>query len=81
MNEEKKELSFGERLVGLRFNPSENPDVKTVKTSAAAFADTLHAMAEAHDEYDEFQLELLNDAAKMILAAQMVAVKAITWNL
>lgn len=73
-----RDLTFGERAVGLTFNPSNNPDVDRVK----------RMFAEIIDEMDFLRSTTANNDVKRMAAvaiteaqtAQMWAVKAITWR-
>jgi hypothetical protein len=78
-----RELTFGEKAVGLSFNPGGNPLVAEIKEKYAAIIDELHGLRRMA------QSELVNDpeAARMFSIAiteaqtsQMWAVKAATWN-
>lgn len=73
------DLTFGQKLVGVNFNPDQDENVAKIKSAAAAFAD---AVAEVNGgiEVDPFQQELFDESVKTILIAQMVAVKASTWK-
>ena len=72
-----QELSFGQKLVGLTFNPSGDEKVNKAKQLCADLADLLHddhKGADATDLYDE----LYHHAIGEILNAQMNAVKVLT---
>lgn len=77
-SEEKRELSYGEKLAGVDFNPSENMNVATIKQISARFIDTLHNLRESTDngELKRMYAAAITDAQK----AQMLAVKAATWK-
>lgn len=80
-----KELSFGEKLAGTTFNPSNDGDVDKVKQAAAAFMNAINdaRLKQAKEISVEGQTTLNNiwDAAIVgSLEAQMLAVKAITWK-
>lgn len=77
MNDQQQ--TFGQKLVGASFNPSQDENVDKIKNAAAAFAD---AVAEVNGgiDVDPFQQELFDESVKTILIAQMVAVKAATWK-
>jgi hypothetical protein len=69
--------SYGERAVGLSFNPSGNEGVERIKRLYAEIIDfcndaRTHALGE--------QARLFSVAITEAQAAQMWAVKAITWN-
>lgn len=74
---EDRELTYGEKAVGLTFNPSNDPLVQGVKEQFAAIIDGLHNQREATDNGEKKrQLSLAITAAQ---ESQMWAVKAITW--
>lgn len=81
---EEKVLSFGERAVGLSFNPSNNPDVDACKREFAAVIDRMHELRNKHAADETyFGAEVRRMASIAITeaqAAQMWAVKAITWR-
>lgn len=75
---ENRELTFGEKAVGLTFNPGNNPVVDSLKRK---YADLI-------DEIDKFRRENSNsEISRMCSVAiteaqtsQMWAVKAATWK-
>ena len=74
---ETRELTFGEKAVGFTFNPSGDPQVHEIKKEFAAVIDRL----------DTLRRSASADAARMLSvaiteaqAAQMWAVKAVTWK-
>ena len=70
--------SFGERAVGLTFNPSGNASVELLKGLAAQFIDACH---EARLEADDPEIKRMYSVAiTEAQAAQMWAVKAATWR-
>jgi len=75
--------SFGEKLAGTTFNPSNDSDVDRVKQSAANFMNEIDN-ANRNTKVSLGGQDTLNsiwEAAKMrALEAQMLAVKAITWK-
>lgn len=71
------ELTFGEKLVGLDFNPSGNPEVSEAKRACAKLADMIydkHKGQEASDLYDQIYHHTIGE----ILNAQMNVVKLLT---
>lgn len=76
--EEKKLLSFGEQLVGIEFNPSNDDRVAKVKSMMAEVA---NIMKEAYEEERSPIKSLLFDhAVGEIINAQMSVVKLITYK-
>lgn len=73
-----RELTFGEKAVGLTFNPSNNDKVHAIKTAYAGIIDKLNdqrgTLAGPCEEG-----RLLSVAITEAQTAQMWAVKAITW--
>lgn len=79
---EKPSLTYGERLVGLNFNPSGDAKVAQLKTLFAEIvdicADELSDIDE--DSVDEYQAgPIWREAIMRSLDAQMWTVKAATW--
>jgi hypothetical protein len=73
-----KELTFGEKAVGISFNPSSNPEVESIKRQYADIIDSLNDKR-SHTQ-DKEKARLYSIAITEAQAAQMWAVKAITWN-
>ena len=71
------QLTYGEKAVGITFNLGANPDVENVKYRFAQVIDTLHERREATDDAE--LKAMLTTAIQNTQAAQMWAVKAITW--
>ena len=72
-------MTFGEKLVGLTFNPSNDDAVGNVKRLFADAADILHnVMYSGGGEVTELQSRLYNHAVGEILNAQMNVVKVLT---
>lgn len=73
--------TYGERAVGLSFNPSGNEDVDAIKV---AFARQIDVMDELRNTalmaIRPEQARLASIAITEMQAAQMWAVKAITWS-
>lgn len=69
--------TFGEQLVGLNFNPSEDEDVQKVKELAAEMAEILKRRYSS-DERTPVKSLLFDHAVGEILNAQMAVVKVIT---
>lgn len=70
--------SFGEKAVGLTFNPSGNIDVAEVKQAFASIIDTLDRMR--GDCNNPEMARMFSIAITEAQTAQMWAVKAITWR-
>jgi hypothetical protein len=70
-------LTFGQKAVGLTFNPGHNPDVDGCKRSFANIIDNLDALRK-HAGPGE-KARLLSVAITEAQGAQMWAVKGITW--
>ena len=77
MTDERK-LTFGERAVGLTFNPSGDPVVNELKTAAAEFIDLCAAQREKAS--DPEVKRMYSVAITEAQTAQMWAVKAATWR-
>lgn len=73
-----RELSFGERAVGLSFNPGGNQAVVDIKRAYADIIDYLHNKRQTSTNADEQRM--LSIAITESQTAQMWAVKAVTWN-
>ena len=70
--------TFGEKAVGLSFNPSGLSAVDSIKTTAANFIDACH---EARNTSDNPEVKrMLSVAITECQTAQMLAVKALTWS-
>jgi len=76
MNEE-REMTYGEKAVGLTFNTSGGKDVTKVKELYAQIIDLMNEMKTPG--FSE-QGRLLSIAITEAQSAQMWAVKAITWK-
>lgn len=71
-------LTFGQRAVGLTFNPSADPHVDACKREFAAVIDRMNALREATDNPEVKRMASV--AITEAQTAQMWAVKAITWR-
>lgn len=78
MTESKPELSFGQRAVGITFNPSNNPEVEAIKRSFAGNIDLLNGLREATDNPEKKRMYSI--AITECQQAQMWAVKGSTWQ-
>lgn len=72
-----REMSFGEKLVGLTFNPSNDDKVATAKRLCAQLADLLYE-DQQNSETSQLKKILLPAAYAEILNAQMNVVKVLT---
>lgn len=77
-----KALTFGERAVGLTFNPSDDPSVTKIKQ---LFADAIDELQRLRTECIAYSNALeVNRMYSLAIteaqSAQMWAVKAATWN-
>jgi len=70
--------TFGERAVGLSFNPSGDGDVAACKREFARVIDRMHALRETTDNPEVKRMASV--AITEAQTAQMWAVKAITWR-
>jgi hypothetical protein len=84
-NQTERELTFGERAVGLTFNPSGDDKVNQAKK---LMADALDLMQQAELEKTDYGKKMQSwessvfrtNAFNKIIEAQMSLVKYITWN-
>lgn len=77
------EFTRGEKLVGITFNPSANPEVDTVKRASAFLIDTLEKHRESAREHGTLTSDrefLIDHAIGEVINAQMNVVKAITFQ-
>ena len=75
---DERELSFGEKAVGLTFNPSGDDAVAQCKQEFANTIDRMHALRFASDNPEVRRMATI--AITEAQTAQMWAVKAITWR-
>lgn len=73
-----EELSFGQKAVGLSFNPSNDLQVDSAKRRFAEAIDQLHLLLT--NSKNPEQKRLASIAITEAQGAQMWAVKAITWR-
>lgn len=69
--------TFGQKLVGVTFNPSDNIEVDKVKRLLAEAIDIVNNRAIARETT---HADLVKNATYELVSAQMAAVKAITWD-
>lgn len=73
-----RELTFGEKAVGITFNPGGNPSVNAIKEKAAAYIDLLNELRELTPNGEiKRQLSIGITEAQ---TSQMWAVKGVTWQ-
>jgi hypothetical protein len=75
---EKKEMTFGEQLVGLNFNPSGNENVDKAKKLCAELADLVYDNIDYDEQRTPIQEVLAYSTFSDILKAQMMVVKTLT---
>jgi hypothetical protein len=75
-----RQLTTGEKAVGLTFNPSGDPLVHEVKSLYAKIIDLCDEQAKAAASARSERNRLLHIAITEAQGAQMWAVKAITWK-
>lgn len=73
-----RELTYGEKAVGLTFNPGGSAIVQEVKEAYAKIIDTLHAIRTGTESAEIKRL--MSIAITEAQTAQMWAVKGITWQ-
>ena len=78
--DEQKELTFGEKAVGLTFNPSGDERVTKIKSLYAAIIDELVPGGDLDNGAIGLRGRILGRAVNDAIVAQMLAVKAITWK-
>lgn len=74
-----REQTFGEKAVGLSFNPSGNNEVDSIKRKFAAIIDELHEIRQRENVGGEVK-RMLSIAITEVQTGQMWAVKAVTWR-
>lgn len=72
------DLTFGQRAVGITFNPSNNTTVDEIKADFAKIIDTLNDLRS--QAMDSEVARMLSKAITEAQTAQMWAVKAVTWR-
>ena len=78
---EQRPLTFGEKAVGLTFNPSNNPDVDQCKRGFAAVIDQMHDLRMSAQFNGRAEVTRMAEVAiTEAQTAQRWAVKAITWK-
>lgn len=76
-----RELTYGEKAVGLTFNPSGDADVAAVKQVYADIIDTMDELRRTANAAGKGEMaRLASIAITEAQTAQMWAVKALTWK-
>jgi hypothetical protein len=78
-----RELTFGEKAVGLTFNPSNNPEVDAIKRTCANAIDVIHdirVIEKMKDTPSGEKIAQYTLAIRAIQDGQMWAVKGNTWK-
>jgi hypothetical protein len=75
-----RNLTFGEQLVGLTFNPSGDPKVQKAKQLCAELADLLNNNRQKDIEGLFIEHCIFSAAVTDILKAQMMVVKSLTFK-
>lgn len=75
---EEQELTFGQKAVGLKFNPSGDNQVDTCKQGVANLIDQMDYLR--NNSVSQEQRRLASIAITELQGAQMWAVKALTWQ-
>lgn len=78
MSDNTRELTFGEKAVGVTFNPGQNPEVNAVKRLYAGLIDNLNDMRTSAEGSEKKRMYSV--AITELQSSQMWAVKAITWQ-
>jgi hypothetical protein len=82
-DQKQNELTFGQKLVGLNFNPSGDPKVQRAKELCAELADLVN-QSFYEGEQDQIKLhlrhQLFDHTIGEILNAQMNVVKVLTFR-
>jgi hypothetical protein len=72
------QMTFGEKAVGLTFNPSNDPTVQAIKLKCADLIDEIHELRT--NQPDAEIARMASIAITDIQSGQMWAVKAATWR-
>ena len=78
MSNNERPLTFGEKAVGLTFNPSGDPAVNACKAEFAVIIDRMHDLR--CKTRDPEVIRMAGIAITEAQTAQMWAVKALTWK-
>jgi hypothetical protein len=77
-SENARSLTFGEKAVGLTFNPSNDQTVHNIKQAAAIFIDILNDLRASTEDGEVKRMTAVSITEAQ--TAQMWAVKAATWT-
>lgn len=73
-----EDLTYGQKAVGLTFNPGGHEKVNQIKAECAKIIDTLN---DARNETEDGEVKrMLSVAITELQTAQMWGVKAVTWQ-
>lgn len=76
-----RELTFGEKAVGLTFNPSGDTTVQKIKETCAEAIDVLNNLRDIAKGSDDGEaVRMFSIAITELQTAQMWGVKATTWK-
>lgn len=76
--EKETSQTFGQKAVGLSFNPSQSNEVDLCKSNCAKLIDQMHKLRQTSESPE--QRRLASVAITEMQTAQMWAVKALTWK-
>jgi len=77
---EQQELTFGQKAVGLNFNPSGDDVVGQIKQKSAEIIDLIEERHKSIEKPSWLQNVFRTAAFNAVIAGQMAAVKYITWK-
>jgi hypothetical protein len=77
-DEAQRPLTFGEKAVGIKFNPGGDPEVEACKRGFAVEIDRMNDLRSKSESAE--QKRLCSVAITELQGAQMWAVKALTWK-
>lgn len=80
MEDTQRELTYGEKAVGLTFNPSNDEKVQAIKVKFAAIIDELNDLRPEYNGKPNEVSRMIAIAITEAQSAQMWAVKAVTWK-
>ena len=81
MASEGRPMTFGEKAVGLTFNPEGNSEVAAIKQKFAAAIDIVNDLREeAKKDNNSEMIRMYSVSITELQSAQMWAVKAVTWK-